>query len=40
MLHRLVEEQAARVGLCVERRPGMVPALLGILKAGSTYQVR
>ncbi|HEX7239558.1 MAG TPA: amino acid adenylation domain-containing protein, partial [Longimicrobiaceae bacterium] len=27
----------ARVGLCVERTPGMVAAMLGILKAGGAY---
>ncbi len=36
-LRRLGVGPEVRVGLCVERRAGMVAALLGILKAGGAY---
>jgi amino acid adenylation domain-containing protein len=36
-LQRLGVGPEARVGLCMERRPGLLPALLGILEAGGAY---
>src|SRR5689334_11549909 len=36
-LRRLGVGPEVRVGLCVERRAGMVAAMLGILKAGGAY---
>ena len=40
LAHRLIEKGVGpdvRAGLCVERSPSMVVALLGILKAGGAY---
>ncbi len=36
-LHQLGVAPGTRVGVCVERSPEMVVALLGVLKAGGTY---
>ncbi|HEY8207360.1 MAG TPA: AMP-binding protein, partial [Myxococcaceae bacterium] len=36
-LHALGVRRGDRVGLCVERSPGLIAAILGILKAGGAY---